>query len=114
MNADDLKFEIERKNFVRAVRIAVSLGMSKDTTRVLQLRALWQMAALNRNSVGVKILAQEYGVPERELKKYLQNRANQERENGNAKVLSTCFDMATGKYYTFEEWLEFYAEKWKE
>lgn len=106
----DIEFEIERKNFVRAVRIARSIGMSEDTMRDLQLQALWQMA-LNRNAVGVKILAQEYGVSKRELKKYLENRAIKERINVKNKDLSACFDVTTGKYFNFEEWLKFYTEK---
>ncbi len=106
----DLQFEIERRNFVRATRIARSLGMSEEKIRDLQLQALWQMA-LNRNAAGVKILAQEYGVSKRELEKYLENRAIQERINVKTKGLSACFDVTTGKYINFKEWLKFYTEK---
>ena len=39
-----------------------------------------------------------------------------EREKGNVsfKALSTCFDITTGRYFDFKEWLEFYTGKWKD
>lgn len=114
MTKEDLTSEIERKNFVRAAWIAETLGISKDSIKELQHEALWEMAALNRNAAGTKFLAQEYGVQKQELKTYFEARTKQERENGNLKVLSSRFDIATGKYLTFEEWLEYYTKKWKD
>ncbi|MBN2467668.1 MAG: hypothetical protein JXD19_05905 [Deltaproteobacteria bacterium] len=111
---DDLEKEIERQNFVRAVEIAASLGLSTNEVRDLQFEALWQMAALNRNAGGTKILAQAYGVPKQELIKFLEDKAARFRENGDAKVISTHFDPATGKYFTFEGWVAFHIEKWKD
>jgi len=110
----DLKVEIERKNFIRAVQIAKSLGLTEEKIKDLQLQALWQMAVLNRNAAGLKILAQEYNVQKGELKKYLEDRSYRERENRKTKALSVCFDLTTRKYLNFQEWLDYYTKKWKD
>jgi len=110
---EKLKSEIKRNNFTRAAYIAASLDLSEDKLRDIQFDALWQMAALNRNALGTKTLAQKYGVSKQELKKYLQERAKQLRENGHTKALAARYDMITGKYLTFEEWVKFYTEIWK-
>lgn len=114
MNSNDLRFEIVRKNFVRAAQIATLLGLSADKIRDLQLEAIWQMAAINRNASGVKHLTREYGFKKNDLKKNLKDRMNEEKGNVSFKALSTCFDIATGKYFDFKEWLEFYTGKWKD
>jgi len=110
----DLKLEIDRKNFIRAVQVAKSLGYDEKMIKGLQFQALWQMAALYRNASGMRILAQQYGFQKEELKDYLEDRASKEKENGNIKALSTCFDITTGKYFNFNEWLDFHTNKWKE
>ncbi|BDV41583.1 hypothetical protein GURASL_05060 [Geotalea uraniireducens] len=110
---DDLKYELERNNFVRAAQIAASRGLAENELREIQFEALWQMAQ-NRNAVGTRKLAQEWGVSKQELKEYLQNRAVEHRKTGDIKLLTSCYDAGTGKYFSFEEWLEFYAEKWKD
>lgn len=114
LHDNDLQFEIGRQNFVRAAQKAALLGLSVDKIRELQLEAIWRMAAINRNAPGVKHLAQEYGFKKEYLKKYLDDRANREINNGNIKALSTCFDITTGKYFDFKEWLDFYTGKWKD
>ena len=114
LHDNDLRFEIGRKNFVRAAQIATLLGLSVDKIRDLQLEAIWQMAAINRNASGFKHLTREYGIKKDDLKKYLKDRANEEKGNVSFKALSTCFDITTRRYFDFKEWLEFYTGKWKD
>jgi len=110
---DELKFELKRNNFVRAAAIAASIGLPANELREIQFEALWQMA-LNRNAVGTKKLAQEYGISKQELKEYLQSRAMEYGKAGDIKLMSSCYDVVTGQYFSFEEWLEFYTMKWKD
>ena len=69
--------------------------------------------ALNRNPKGTKILALEYGISKQELKQYLEERAEQSKKEGFIKALTACYDTTTAKYFTFEEWLDFYIKIWE-
>lgn len=107
----ELRLELGRKNFVRAAAIATSLGLPADELRQIQGEALWQMA-VNRNAYGTRRLAQQYGVSSGALKQILEGRANQLRQDGRGQALAACYDAATGKYLSFEEWMNQLVESW--
>jgi|GEM_PF-487001 len=108
---DELQLLLKQQNYVRAAAIAGSLGLSADELRDVQFEALWQMAA-NRNAPGTKRLAQQYGVSCQTLKQILEARASQLRQAGHDKALSACYDAATGKYLSFEEWTNHLIQRW--
>jgi transcriptional regulator with AAA-type ATPase domain len=107
----ELQTELQRRNFVRAAAIAASLGLSANELRDIQFEALWQMA-VNRNAPGTKRLARQYGISRQTLKQILDERAKQLREDGHDKALAACYDAATGKYLSFEEWMNHLIERW--
>jgi hypothetical protein len=108
---DELQLLLKQQNYVRAAAIAASLGLPTDELRDIQFEALWQMAA-NRNAPGTKRLAQEYGVSSQTLKQILEARASQLRHSGHDKALAACYDAATGKYLSFEEWINQLGARW--
>lgn len=103
--------EAARNNYIRAAQMAASLGWSEDKVRELQWEALWHMA-LNRNVAGTLMLMQEYRISKSELQGYLEDRAERMRKEGENKVLAACYDLTSGKYLTFEEWLERLLKRW--
>jgi hypothetical protein len=46
------------------------------------------------------------------MKQILDERAKQLREDGRDKALAACYDTATGKYLSFEEWMNHLMERW--
>ncbi len=108
---DELQLLLKQQNYVRAAAIAGSLGLPTDELRDIQFEALWQMA-VNRNAPGTKRLAQEYGVSSQTLKQILEARASQLRQAGHDKALAACYGAATGKYLSFEEWMNQLVERW--
>ena len=103
---EDLKAEIDRGHFARAALLASSLGLPEDQIRDLRRRALWQMAAVFRNAAGTKILAQQYGLSKNDLQKILEKYAEEKKNDRNDKALEPCYEQATGKYLSFEEWMD--------
>lgn len=109
---DDFRAAVEKKNYVRALNLGLSLGASKDQIENLRKEALWQMSAAFRNAVGAKNLAEQQGLSKKAVEDYLRKRCEDERSRGNAKILEPTFDHHTNKYLTFEEWLDFLVRKW--
>jgi hypothetical protein len=109
---DELRNEINRGNFLRAALLAASLELSEKEIRDLQFKAVWQMAAENRNAIGTKKLAQQYGFTKKELREFLENSAKEMRDKGNDKPLKACYDYSAGKYLRFEEWLDHCFNNW--
>jgi hypothetical protein len=109
---DELRIEIEEEQFQRAATLAASCGASEEEIQDLRLKALWQMAAVYRNAHGTKILAQQYGVSKQELMEFLKKYAEDNRNEGNSKALEPCYDIGTGKYLSFEEWMERFLKTW--
>jgi hypothetical protein len=109
---EGLQAESERGGFLRAVYLAESHGLQKEEVRELQLKALWEMAAVNRNAPGTKTLAQTYGLSKKELRELLDSYTEKERNEGKRKPLEPCYDISTGKYMTFEEWKDNFFKKW--
>jgi hypothetical protein len=109
---EELRAEIERGHFARAALVAASLGVGEEELGELRLKALWQMSAVNRNGLGTKRLAQEYGFSKKELGEILRQYADTMREEGNIKPLEPCYDCKTDKYLTFEGWLDQLLRNW--
>jgi hypothetical protein len=109
---DQLKEEIARKQYTRAALLAASLGLPELEVKNLRLNALWQMSAVSRNLPGTKSLAQQYGYSKADVGELLRKRAAEEKEQGGYKSLEPCYDQNSGKYLTFEEWLDKLLKHW--
>jgi hypothetical protein len=109
---EELKTEIERKNYIRAAHLAASLNLNNDEIESLRYQALYQMAETHRNAHGTKILAQKYGYSQKEVKQILKEHANKISADGSRKPLKVRYDSFSGKYLTFEEWISHCIEKW--
>ena len=103
---EKLKLEIEQENFERAVLVALELDLKPKEVTEIKFKALWQMAAVNRNAVGTIKLAQEFGISKEELKVFLRRKADEQRQEGNERPLTPRYDHQSGKYLDFEEWME--------
>jgi len=111
-NIEDLKFEEDRGHYARAALVATSLGLPEEEIQDLRLKALWQMSAIYRNATGTKTLAQQYGFSKEELLEFLKQQTVEKRHDGDDKSLEPCYDHATGKYLTFEEWIDQFFKSW--
>jgi len=109
---DALNKEIDRGHFVRSVIVAEEMGLPEEEIKPLRFKALVQMAAIYRNARGTKHLALQYGFSREELKKVLEECADKMKKEGNAKPLEPCYDYRTGKYLSFEEWVDHYLKVW--
>jgi len=109
---DELRAEVEGGNFERAASLAASLDLPEGEVQDLRLKALWQMSAIYRNALGTKRLAQDYGVGKRELREFLEKSAEEKRREGNSKPLGPCYDLSTGRYQSFEEWMDNFLKNW--
>jgi hypothetical protein len=67
------------------------------------------MAAMNRNAIGTKILANQYGYSKEELKHILEHYVD---HKGDRKALKSRYDPRTGKYLSFKEWMNLFIENW--
>ena len=109
---DELDRLLEQGHFLRAAEQAVSMGLDQDRIHEIQREALWQMAAVYRNDPGTKKLAEKYGFSKKQVVETLSDVANMKREKGEEKPMRPCYNEASGKYLTFEEWLEQFAKNW--
>jgi len=103
---EKLKIEIEQGNFERAVILALELDLKPDEITDIKLKALWQMAANNRNRGGTKKLADDFGISKERLKVFLEKKADEQRREGNERLLMPRYDHQSGKYLDFEGWME--------
>jgi hypothetical protein len=110
---EGLREEIERGQFVRAAQVAKSIGLSGKELQDIRVSALWEMAAVNRNALGTKRLAQEYGLSKKDLKELLEQYAESRRREGDLKPLEPCYHIHTGTYLAFEEWMNQLLRKWE-
>ena len=108
----ELREEIERGHFVRAAQVAESMGLPREEVQDIRTRALWEMAAVNRNAQGTKRLAQEYELSKKELKELLEEHTENRRREGDLKPLEPCYDISKGTYLTFEEWVDSFIKKY--
>ena len=109
---DELRAEIERGHFVRAALLAESLGLSEEEIQDYRCRALWQMSAVNRNAPGTKILAQQYGFSKNQVREILESYAEKKNNEGDDKPFEPCYDHDSGKYLSFEEWMDYFLRDW--
>jgi len=109
---EELQEEIEQGHLVRAAQIAQSIGLPREEVQDIPIRALWEMAAVNRNAEGTKRLAQEYGISKKELKELLEGYAENRMREGDRKALEPCYDINTGAYLSFEEWIDSLLKKY--
>ncbi len=105
--------ETERGHFARAALLAEARGLSEKTLRELRLNALWQISAQYRNAPGTKKLAQQYGLSKKDLEDFFNKRATENRNQGDDRDLEPCYDQRTGKYLSFEEWLNYLLRHWE-
>ena len=109
---EELKAEIEGKRFVRAAALAKSSALPLSEVKDLQEKALWQMAAVFRNAGGARMLCEQYGFSKKEVEDLLRRWAEEQQSKGDKKTLEPTYDHATGKYLTFEEWLDQFLNHW--
>lgn len=107
-----LSTEIERGHFIRAALEASSLGIPEEEVQDLRLKALWLMSAVYRNAPGTKKLCLQYGLSKKELKKQLEKLAESKRNEGDERPLEPCYDHNTGKYLSFEQWIDHFLRNW--
>ena len=94
-----IKKEIELGHFARAVIVAEEIGSPEGEKRDLRKKALGQMS-------------QEYGFSRDEVKQILAEYAEEMRKEGNLKIFEPCYDYNTGKYLSFDQWMEQYLKNW--
>ena len=107
-----LKKELELGHFTKAVFVAEQVGLPEEEKRNLRKKAVGKMSAVYRNAHGAKHLAQEYGFSKEDVKQILTEYAEEMRKEGNLKILEPCYDYPTGKYLSFEQWMEQYLKIW--
>ena len=109
---EELKAELDRGHYARAALLAMSIGLPEEEIQDLRFKALWQMSAIYRNAPGTKTLVQQYGFSKEELSKFLKQHTEEKRNVGDDKPLEPCYDHTTGKYLTFEEWIDQFFKSW--
>lgn len=110
--ADEIRSAVEKKNDVRPLNPAVSKGSPQEQIEPLRQEALWRISAAFRNAAGTKILAQQQGLSKKHVEDYLRRRSEEERNLGHVKILEPTFDHYSGRYLTFEEWLDALMKRW--
>ena len=104
--------EIKRGNFVKALYLSKDLSTSEVDVNYIAERALWEVSGIGRNFYATKRLAQELGYTKEELKNILVSIMKKEEKSGNKKMLGPCYDYNTGRYLSFEKWLEYLLKEW--
>jgi len=104
--------EIERGHFGRAAHMAEQTGLPREEIKKLLSKALGQMAAIYRNAPGTKHLALKYGFSREEVGEALKKFVDEMKKEGNQKPLEPCYDHGTGKYLSFEDWMDHYLKVW--
>ncbi len=107
---DELPKLIEKGLYVRAAKRASDLARPQDEVSELRAKALWQMAAFNRNFPGTRRLATDFGLGKKELKDLFLGRAG---ENEGARELEPCYDQASSRYLLFKEWVDLLDKSWE-
>jgi hypothetical protein len=108
-----LKSEIEASRFGRAATLAKSSALPLSEVKELRKKALWQMAAVFRNTGGARVLCEQYGFTKKEAEEILGKLAEEQQGKGDTKILEPTYDQATGKYLTFAEWLDQFLKHWE-
>ncbi len=109
---EEYEAEIKRKNFVRALYLAKELKFSDKEIKEIAQKALWQVGGEGRNFYATKELAEELGYTKEQLKEILVKMMEKEEKSGNKKILGACYDYSSGKYLSFDKWLERLLREW--
>ena len=109
---EELEREIERGHFSRAASLAVVQGLPETEIEDLRSKALWQMAAVYRNGLGTKSLAQGYGISKDKLRDLLERLPKEKARAGDTKPLEPCYNLSARTHLSFEEWLEQLIKRW--
>lgn len=102
----ELEEAIQGKNYVRAVRIAESIGKPAGEIRELQQKAIEQFIIEYRNPQGAIALAEEYHFAREDLVQLLRDilqEAEEKKISGKRQ-----FDIKTMRYLTLDEWIKEY------
>ncbi len=108
-NFKELEEAKEKRNFVRAAKIAEDLGMSPEEVKKLQLQAIKQFIVEYRNPQGAITLLKEYQLNREELNHFLQEILRELKERGDNERRQ--FDIQTMDYLTLEKWIDQYLKK---
>ena len=103
---EDIQYEINRRNFVRAVMLAQKNQCPQNKIRHLQELALKQMACEYRNAIALRNLAQEWGFSRTELEGLLMKALAENESRADRTRSDLCYHAATGKYLTLKQWME--------
>lgn len=109
---EEYQIEVNRKNFVRALYLAKELKLPEEVIQDIAQKALWQMAGTGRNFYAVKRLAKELGYSKEDLKRILTDMIQNEEKSGNTKMLGPCYEYISGKYLSFDKWLQYLLKEW--
>jgi len=77
----------------------------KGLAEVDREEALRQLM-LARNASAMRHLADDVGVADEELKAFVLDELERQKEHGGTDRLGPRYDVSTGKYSTLEEWVE--------
>ena len=102
---EDIRFEIARHNFVRAVMLAQQHEYPQDKVQYLQRLALKQYASEYRNAQGLSNLIQEYGFSKAEVERILKE-VLEEHEVYAQNEASRQYDINAMRHITLGEWIE--------
>ena len=94
------------------LRVSPHFYNTEEEIENLRIKALWQIAAVYRNVPGTKKLAQQYGLSKKELAEFLEKYSEEKRKEGKNKPLEPCYDLSTGEYLSFEEWMDHFLKIW--
>ena len=108
---EELKSLVEKGLFVRGEQLAKELGLEEEA-KELRRRAIWQMAAANRNMPGTKKLAEVYGFSKTELKTIFQEFMKSSIAEQEKRDLEPCYDQYSADYLSFDEWMEQLFKRW--
>lgn len=97
---------IQSSHYVRAVKIAESIGKPADEIKELQRRAIKEFIVEYRNPHGAIALAEEYHFSKEDMKRLLQEILQDAEEK---KILEKRqYDIKTMRYLTLKEWIKEY------
>ena len=54
----------------------------------------------------------EVNIRSQEVREFLERNAEEKRNEGNSKPLEPCFDIGTGEYLSFEQWMKRFLKNW--
>lgn len=108
-----LEEAVKKGQFALAAALAEAAGRPAKEIQDLRHKALWQMAAVYRNAPGTRRLAQRYGLSRKEVEEFLRKEAQERGRGKDGRPLRASYDSASGRYLSFQEWLERLLRQWE-